>query len=118
MKYLILVLILVSVAMALPSKMVLPIYPDLAWQNDTLHVTTSEKGWALSAKSYQPLIINDTGGWLHFRFDTDAGPMYSLIEANGTGPLPFWGIMTAAVDSVFIDAEIAGVVYIEWYAVP
>ena len=116
MKYLLVMILVATVCFA--ATAVKPWYPELKWMNDTLHVTTSEQGWALSARSYQPLIINDTGGWLHFRFDTEGGSIYSLIGISGSGPTPPPFVLVAPVDSVFIDAEIAGTVYVEWYAVP
>lgn len=111
-------ILIVSILSALPGQKVLPWHDRLVAKNDTLHViTASEKGWALSEESYAVLIINNTGGWLHYRFDTETGAIYRIIENGGCGPVPPPFVLPAPVDSVFIKAEIAGTVHVEWYAV-
>lgn len=118
MKRTILILILItSILLALPGSKVLPWHDRLVGKGDTLHVTTDWQAWALSAESYQPLIINKTGGWIHYRFDTEADPMYRIVYNGGCGPVPPPFVLPAPVDSIFIDAEIPGTVYVEWYAV-
>ena len=100
-------------------QQVYPWAPDLTWHSDTLHVTTSEKGWALGSTSgaYFVRIVNPNDNYLLFRFDTDATPLQSYIGNYGTGPLQSDAILAVPHDSLFIDGEAACTVYIEWYSV-
>ena len=119
MRYLILVLLLLTIpALALP-KQVLPWASDLYWHSDTLHVTTTEKGWPLGTTSgaYELLVINPNANYLLIRFDTDASPLQTYLGDYGTGEYSAPFVLGAALDSIFIDGEAAGTVYLEWYSV-
>ena len=114
-KLILVLLVLVGIGAAGP-QLTLPWLPTLEWRHDTLHVTTSEKAWALDAKSWFPLIINDSGGYLLFRFDTETDTLTSIILNGGWGPWIPPVVIPASVDSIFLTAEMASTIYIEWYS--
>ena len=121
MKRLLILVILLLVAPVLAlSQHVLPWANDLTWHSDTLHVTTTEKGWPLGSTSgaYYVIIINPNSNYLLFRFDTDvAATLHSYIGNYGTGPLQQPYVLAVPHDSVFIDGEANCTVYLEWYSV-
>lgn len=94
---------------------------DLYPAADTLHVTTTEKGWALGAYSgaYQITFINPTAETFTFRFSTDgADTTFQYGGANSSFVKPegipaFW----VAKDSVFIDGSGSFTLYIDWLEV-
>ena len=116
MKYLILVLIFVGLCMPYSTQMVIPYFPTLEWQHMKMFVDTTETGWALDAASWFPLIINDTGGDIFFRFDTETDSVTSIVKNGGCGPWIPPVVMPAFVDSIFMTAEVSDTVHIEWYA--
>lgn len=117
MKSLAILLLIVGMA----GAQALPFLPDLYPAADTLHVTSTEKGWLLGAYSgaYQITFINDTANTYTFRFSTDGadttfqygGASSAFVKPEG---IP---VFTVPYDSVFIDGSASFTLYIEWLEV-
>lgn len=90
----------------------------LTWVTDTLHVTTAEKGWLLSATAdgaIDVVVINPDEYYLLVRFDTSGSPLQTYIGASGSREFLCPGMQETVFDSIFIDGEGACTVYIDYW---
>ena len=118
MRTLIILALIASAALAAPKQAhVLPIATDCVFDSDTLHVTTSEKGWALDPTAYKLTIINPNNYYLLVRFSNVAGILQTYIGPYGTAVYEAPSVWGTAIDSVFVDGEGACTVYAEWWGV-
>ena len=97
----------------------IPIGADygLTLHTDTLHATTDEKGWPLNANTVKVVIVNPNDAFMLWRFDTDASPLAFYLGNYGTDTIVAPGMVaTSPMDSIFVDAEVAGTLYIRWWS--
>ena len=106
-------LILAGVAGAI--QQVYPWADDFVFHSDTLHVTTAEKGWAVSTTAYWLTVINPNASYLLIRFSNVAGILQTYLGDYGVGEYHQPYTIGSAIDSIFVDGEAACTVYIEWW---
>lgn len=119
MKRLIVLLLLLTLPLMAASDLVLPWATDLVFHSDTLHVTTTEKGWAIGTTTgaYWLRVINPNDYFMLIRFSNVAGVLQTYL--GNFGSVVYTPPMTigSAIDSIFVDGESAVTLYIEWYSV-
>lgn len=119
MKRLLIPLLILAAFLSMGAKQqfVLPFADDCYFSSDTLHVTTTEKGWALDPTAYKLMIINPNNYFLLVRFSNATGVLQTYIGPYGTATYEAPSVWGTAIDSVFVDGEGACTVYIEWWGV-
>ena len=88
----------------------------LTLHTDTMHVTTAEQGWALTANTVKVVIVNPNGNYLLWRLDTEASPLQMYIGDYGSDVIESPGMIAAGMDSLFIDGEAACTIYVRWWS--
>lgn len=119
MKRLIVLLLILALPLMAASDLVLPWATDMVWHSDTLHVTTSEKGWAIGTTTgaYWLTVINPNANFLLIRFSNVAGILQTYLGDWGEGNYHQPYSIGSAIDSIFVDGEANCTVYLEWWSV-
>lgn len=113
----VLTLLLLAVPVVANPLLTVPWADDLVWNSDTLHVTTTEKCWAISTTAYWLTVINPNANFLLIRFSNVAGILQTYLGDYGVGVYHQPYTLGSAIDSIFVDGEAACTVYIEYWDV-
>ena len=119
----ILTVLMVIMAIAYGKIIEYPITDDVYPGSDTLHVTTTDTKWALGTGDvYWFRIINPSAANLisiRVQVGDSVSTIGSYCGSFGTYLWPMENSLLAglAVDSIWIDADASGTVYVDWLEV-
>lgn len=85
---------------------------------DTLHVTTSEQGWALADECVAFMLINPNNYYMLWRLSNVAGTVQCYLGDYGTLEISAPGMIKTGcgLDSLFIDGEGACTLYLFYWS--
>ncbi|MCK5018780.1 MAG: hypothetical protein KAS32_17085 [Candidatus Peribacteraceae bacterium] len=85
---------------------------------DTMHVTTSEQGWALATECVGFTLINPNANFILWRLSNEAGTIQAYLGNYGTLELYPPGMIKSGsgIDSLFMDGEANLTAYIVYWS--